>query len=207
MSNKIVLKENEQVLKLSEEEEKFIVRLLRDIVTSLKEKNFVIIKDLVEASLNKLPQRPLGEGHPKLSDVYFLYASALKELNDDNSKVLQYATLAFQFNRLNKNSLWLIREVNNDLSDKTRLFRFQVIGKLYRMHKNEEITDPFKTIYTIAADNEEEAFNFIKKYDRQEVTQEIEIFKTFILGKRPELPKGIYEAMKLIQWFDEKDIN
>ncbi len=206
MDNKIILKENEITLKLSHKQENLIIETLKLIVKNFKEKNYNTIIEIVKNSIPKLPSKAFGEGNIKISDIYFLYASSLKEINADKDEVIHYAKKSYEFNRLNKNALWLIRDVNNILSDKTQLLRLQILGKLYRYYKGELITDHFKTIYTVAADNKDEAIKYIKDIERPEVVQEIKVVKTFELGNRPELPQGVYETMKLIQWFDEEDL-
>jgi hypothetical protein len=73
------------------------------------------------------------------------------------------------------------------------------------MYKTEEIKDVFRTIYTVAAEDENKALDFIRKYDRPETTQALEILKTYDLGLRADLPQGIYETMKLMLWVDGEE--
>lgn len=205
MNNKIILNEDELTLKLSPEQDNLIIETLKQIIKNLKEKNFNEIIEIVNNSFHKLPLRALGEGNTKISDIYFLYATALKENNSDKKLIINYAKMSYQFNRLNRNALWLIREVQSIFSDKTQLLRLQVLGKLFRYYKTELITDTFKTIYTVAAENQDDAINYIKDIERPEIIQDIQVVKVFNLGNRPELPQGIYETIRLIQWFDEND--
>jgi hypothetical protein len=175
------------------------------MVKYLKEKNFSELLNIAEIPLKILPNEALGEGDKEMSEIYFLYSSALKEIGADIDLVKKYAIKSFHFNRINKNALWLIREIDNILSPETKLYRLQIIGTMYRMYKTEEIKDVFRTIYTVAAEDENKALDFIRKYDRPETTQALEILKTYDLGLRADLPQGIYETMKLMLWVDGEE--
>ncbi|ROL62187.1 hypothetical protein D9V86_01925 [Bacteroidetes/Chlorobi group bacterium ChocPot_Mid] len=197
-----IINENELKMNFSDEEIKFKKDALKNIIRHWKNKEFAQLIRVAQDASAKLPQNPYGSGDKELSEIYYLLASAMKELKYNNSAILDYALKAAHFNRLDKNTLWLIREVMSSFSDKTQLKRIQVKGKISYSINSEIITDHFKTIYTIAAENNEEAMTLIKEFEREEIAQHLEIVKVFDLGPRPELPKGIYETMKLMAWFE-----
>lgn len=199
---KIILTENELKMQLSDEEIKFKKECLKNIIRYWKNKEFSQLVWFAKDSITKLPANSYGIGDPDISQIYFLFASAMKELNYDKTEILPYAIKSGYFNRLDKNTLWLIRELKSEFSENTQLKRLQVKGKITYNIKSEEITDNFKTIYTIATETNEEALQYIREFERQEIAQNLEIVKVFDLGPRPELPKGIYETIKLMAWFD-----
>jgi|GEM_PF-5344738 len=199
---KIILKENELKMFFTEDDIIFKKECLKTIVRFWKNKQFSQLIDYAKDSVLKLPKNAYGDGDKEISEIYFLLASALKEKQFNSAIILPYAIKAGYFNRIDKNVLWLIREVKSLISDKTQLKRIQVKGKLTYIYHSEELTDIFKTIYTIACETTEEALIFIKEFERNVISQSMEIVKVFDLGPRPELPKGIYETMKLMAWFD-----
>lgn len=203
--NKIVLSEDSLAQKFTDEQKELKKTTFKNMVKLLKEKKFSEMLSIAESPLKILPNEALGEGDNEMSEIYFLFASAYKEIGADIDTIRKNAIKSFHFNRLNKNSLWLIRELDNILSPETKLFRLQIIGKIYRMYKTEEVKDVFRTIYTVAAEDENKALEYIKKYDRPETVQELEILKTYDLGLRADLPQGIYETMKMMQWVDGEE--
>ena len=200
---KIIISENELKMDFSEEEIKFKKDCLKSIIRYWKNKEFSQLIWFAKDSVSKLPESAYGNGDKEISQIYFLLATAMKEKNFDKSEIMPYAIKAGHFNRLDKNTLWLIREINSQFSENTLLKRLQIKGKITYFIKNEEITDHFKTIYTVASETNEEAMNFIKEFERIEIAQELQIVKSFDLGPRPELPKGIYETIKLMAWFEQ----
>ncbi len=199
---KIVLKESELKMQFSDDELKYKKECLKNIVRFWKNREFSQLCRYATDSAQKLPQRAYGEGDKEISEIYSLLASAMIEISGDKNEALKYALKSAHFNRSNKNILWLIRELKYHLSDNTQLKRIQIKGKLTYIYKSEELTDIFKTIYTVAAETNEEALEYIKEFEREEIGQSMEIVKVFELGPRPELPKGIYETMKLMTWFE-----
>lgn len=202
MQSKIVIEEGKLIQNFTEEQKELKQVTFKKLVQLLKEKNFSEMIALLQSPLKILPQEVLGEGDKEMSEIYFLYASALKETSTNSEVIKKYAVKSFHFNRMNKNALWLIRELDNIADTETKLFRLQIIGKMYRMFRDEEIKDIFRTIYTVAANNEVIALDYIKKSERAEIAQDLEIIKTFDLGLRADLPQGIYETMKLMLWVD-----
>ncbi|MFC2130367.1 hypothetical protein ACFLSQ_02920 [Bacteroidota bacterium] len=202
---KIVLAENEITMKFTEEESFLKKSALKNLIKLWQKKDYNNLINTANEALEKLPGKAFGEGDKEIAEIYFLLASAMRESNKDLKVAKKYALKAAEFNRLDKNILWLIRELSGKYSEKTILMRVQIFGKMYRMYNNEEVEDIFKTVYGIAAENEEEAFEFIKEFERREVTQNMKILKAVNHGAKPDLPKGIYETMKLLVWFEKED--
>ncbi|MFH1050952.1 MAG: hypothetical protein V1779_08520 [bacterium] len=199
---KIILKENELKMQFTDEELKFKKNCLKTIVRFWKNKEFSQLIRYAKDSSKNLPANAYGNGDKQIAEIYYLLASAMVETKYAKLEALEYALKSAHFNRLDKNILWLIREIKSSYSQKNQLKRIQIKGKLTYIYKSEELTDIFKTIYTVAAETNEEALEFIKEYEREEIGQSMEIVKVFELGPRPELPKGIFETMKLMTWFE-----
>ena len=199
---KIILKENELKMQFTEDELNFKKDCLKNIIRFWKNKQFLQLYRYAKDSLSKLPEKAYGGGDKEISDIYYLLASATMEIGYEKEEAVNFAIKAGHFDRTEKNVLWLIRDLKKIISDKTQLKRLQIKGKLTYIYHSEELTDTFKTIYTVAAETNEEAFNFIKEFERPEISQNMEIVKVYELGPRPELPKGIYETMKLMAWFE-----
>ncbi len=207
MTDKIVINEDQMLMKFSPEE----LKLKKDTIDKLrklwKEKDFNSIINTAKQAIENLPNKALGEGDSDMSEIYFLLASAIKELEPDNKDIKQYALLSANFNRLSKNSMWLIREANSQFSDKSKIMRLQVIGDFFFIHNKEEIKQAFKTIYSVVAESKEEAMDFIKEFEREEIKDSLRIDKSYEYDSKPDMPKGVYETMKLFTWIDKEEDN
>jgi hypothetical protein len=199
---KIVIPEDQMTLKLSKEQQKLKENSLKQLRVLWKKKNFNELIKSASEIITKLPDKSLGDGDKQIAEIYFLLASSLFEEKRSLNDVKKYAKKAAHFDRINKNIQWLIRELKNDYSENTSFYRIQAKGAIYRIYNNEEIRDVFKTVYGIAAENDKEAMKFIKEFERPEITQEMEIVKSVVYNKNHKLPKGIYETMKLVVWFE-----
>lgn len=204
--NKIVIDENQMVMKFSAEESILKNDTIEQLRKLWKEKKYNAIIDLAKKALAKLPTKALGEGDKVMSEICFLLASSLRELGQDSDDIKKYAFMSANFNRLSKNSMWLIREINNQFSDKSKIMRLQVVGDFFFISNNEEIKQTFKTIYSVVSESEKEALEFIKEFEREEIKNTLRIDKSYEYEFKPELPKGVYETMKLFTWVDKDDM-
>ncbi len=203
MSAKKVVPEGKLAMKFTNEQAELKKETVEKLAKLLKEKKFDEIINEAQSALNKLPTEPLGDGDKDISNIYFLLASAHWEKNEPPEIYKEYALKSAHFNRMNKGALWLIREANNEFSDNAVLLRLQVAGNYYYMDANEKVKQPFRTVYTAIADDSEDAMKYVKEFERDEIKDSLELIKATNRGKKPKEPKGVYEAAKLVGWYEK----
>lgn len=179
-----------------------VINLKRDTVKELrdlyKEKKLENLIDLASNAVQQLPKEPVGQGDRDISEIYLLLATAIWQTKKDKQAVAPLAKKAAHFERTSKGAMWLIRDLNNEYSEETRYFLLEAGGE-YVAPTTEGIRNlPFKTIYTVVAENEKEAFELAKDYDRPEITDKIELLGWKDQGPAKDLPKGVYSTMNLV---------
>ncbi len=171
---------------------------LKNIAELYQMKNFKEMAKLGAEAIDKLPKEPTGEGDRDISDIYLLMATALRELNNEDPLIRQYAYKSANFNRLNKGALWLIRDISREFSDKSAYYVIEVIGKYFAPTTGGPKLMPFKTMYSLVAENPEEGMDMIREFERREVKDQIELSSFEEKELVEELPKGIYSTMRLV---------
>ena len=200
---KYIVDQSKLIARYDEETLKKIMEVKSQLLQFLKAKDYKSIIEYGQAEIKNIPEEALGEGNTDISEIYSLTGTALLQTAGDKDRALELAMKAAEFDRTSKSAMWLIREIDNRMSDKSHYYRMQVIGTMYIFVKDEVIDQPFRTIYGVCAETPEEAMEFICRFERKEVNQNLEMLKYTDTGSRPELPKGVYETMRLIVQVDE----
>ena len=125
-AQKIILKENELKMQFTEDELQFKKDCLKNVIRFWKNKQFSQLTGYAKESVLKLPSKAYGDGDKDISEIYYLLASSIRELEWGQDESLAYALKSGQFERLNKNVLWLIRDIKSQFSEQTQLKRIQV---------------------------------------------------------------------------------
>lgn len=207
-NKKVIVEEKDLLARYSEEIINNIKKVRKQIVILWKDKKYAELLEFGLKEIEKLPNEPKGDGNKQISEIYFLIASSMLETGADKSQVKEMAIKSANFDRESKNALWLLREVNNQYSDNSVYFKIKVEGSFYLFVKDQVIEQPFKTVYGVNAESEDEALEFVKEFERKEVSDSLKILKANETSKKPELPKGVYETMRLIVKVEEnKDDN
>jgi hypothetical protein len=103
---------------------------------------------------------------------------------------------ALELHRLNENALWLLREVNGEISEQSRYFRVRVEGKWDGPCVEGIRGVPgFCTTYDVVAEHCDEALHFIKEIERAGIRESLAVTEYKALQKRPRDPKGVYRVM------------
>lgn len=171
-----------------------------------KDKLFLEVEAIGEAALEEIPSEPQGEGDKRISDIYLLTASAKAEIDAEQPEIKKYAVKAIQFNRQNKAAMWLIRKLNSKFSLNSKYMSVEVAGNFIAPIKKElPVETPFLTIYACVAENPEEAMEYIKEIEREEIVDSLELREHKIIKPEPELPKGVYETNPLYGFPPQED--
>lgn len=182
--------------------DKEIIELKRSSLEELKKywakREFQNIVDIGRDVLSRLPAEAKGEGDKDISEIYFLTASALREIDKSSDEIMQMAHKSVNFNRNHLGSMWLIRELNSSFSDNSKFFKISVSGEYYAPTRDGVELVPFMTFYGVVADNPDEAMEFIKEFERPEIKNNIQLKDFHEAETESKLPKGIYSTSNLI---------
>lgn len=200
---KVVIDGENLVANYSKELKKKITDTLKHMIGLIKNKDYSGIINYAKDEITHLPQEAVGDGYKDLAEIYSILATSYYETGDRSEKTLKLALKAASFNRQSKPAMWLIRELNNKYSPDSMYYRLKVDGQIVVDIKGEVITNKFRTIYSVLADSPEEAMVFVKAFERFEIKDTLKLAKASEIGKKPDLPKGVYETMKLISWDQE----
>lgn len=155
--------------------------------------------------ISELPSKPVGIGDKDISSVYLLHSTAVWELTKNKDEALKYALKSAAFDRKNKAAMWLIREINSHQSEKTTHYRIEVEGRYYAPVKKDIVEMPFLTLYGVVAESPEEAMDYIKQFERDEIKDTIKFREAKELEPKPDIPKGIYSTHDLVALPEEED--
>ena len=125
-----------------------------------------------------------------LPDIYAELGYANWYLNKDPKTALEYAWKAISLNKFVDTAQWLIREVDNLYSPKVKYYVLTIEGIGYDNDKS--CTRNFLVRYEVVADDENEALNFIHRFEPDEIRDSLKIYESKILKKTPEYAKGVY---------------
>jgi hypothetical protein len=172
--------------------------ILKVIFEFLKERRFDSIIKYIENILAEIPTTPIGKGDRDISDVLFFYASSLWEVYRNRNEVLKYACMSLQYNRENEKVLWLIRECKAVYSGKSKYYQIDVKGEYLHSSNGKSALIPFTTIYGVVAETPEQALQYIKEIERDEIKESLVILRHREISSKPELPQGVYSMKSLV---------
>ncbi len=182
----------------SEEVIVFKRNLVKELRKLWKNKEYEKVEQEGQAGIDKLPKEPVGEGDKDIAEIYLLTGSAVWELHKDDNRALELAKKAANFDRNSRGAMWLIREVKNQYSDNSKYYILEVTGEHFAPTKEGVKLLPFKTMYTAVADDPDEAMQFVREFEREEIVDSIELKGVKEAEKEGDLPKGIYSTIGLI---------
>lgn len=137
---------------------------------------------------------PTEEDNTDLSLIHYFYAFALWR-TDNIPKANDLIKQSLFFDRLNSQTYWLIREINNDYSDDNKYFRILITGDWLGKDENNK-SFGFYASYDIVAENQDKAIDLIKEYETAPILKDsIKIDEIKEIDFNPkENPSGIYKV-------------
>jgi len=160
--------------------------------------DFESLIDIGSLAIEELPQIPEGNGDKEISGIYMLLGSAIWAKDKDKEKTLLLAKKAVQFDRHCKGAMWLLRECMGKFSENSIYYRILVKGKLYVKAGDEYNVHTFHSAYGVVAQSPDEAMEFIRDFEREEICNNLELTSVEDIDAKPELPMGVYAVSELI---------
>lgn len=120
-------------------------------------------------------------------------AYALWKLNSDIDMAYNHLQTSLLYDKLNPRTAWIIREINNEFAADSKYYRVLIEGEWYPPEPNEDEYN-FFTSYDVVASTEEEALEYIKFFEPDELKDSIKIHETEVLEKNIKDNKGVYET-------------
>lgn len=112
---------------------------------------------------------------------------------------------AVSMNKENKRAAWLLREILDERSDDAKAWRIVVEGRWAQPYEDSDKDYGFFATYTVVADSPEDALEFIRPFEPEEVRFTLKVNSAVDLEPRPDSQKGVYEAMSAYQFFPLED--
>lgn len=110
--------------------------------------------------------------------------------NGDRALELAWQSLAHS--RGSQNALWLIRQVEGQVSQAAVYYRILVEGDWPEM--NEDGSERgFFIMYDVVADSVEEAMTYVRRCESDDIGPSLRANECEVLGPRPTDPKGVYQ--------------
>jgi tetratricopeptide (TPR) repeat protein len=129
----------------------------------------------------------------ELAVLYTSHAETLYQMKQ-NKKALEYLWYSVELDKKNKRTSSLIREIENRFSKNTKYYRIMIQGVWPEPFEGESIKPGFFTSYDVVADDNEQAFELIKRFEPDYVQGSLKIVESEVLEERPNEPIGIYSA-------------
>ena len=106
----------------------------------------------------------------------------------------------------NQRAAWLIREIADDKSPDSKIWRIVVEGRWGQPFEDNDKDYGFYANYMVVAESADEALDYIRYFEPEEVRFTLKINSAVDVEPQPDLPKGIYDADAAYQFFplDEK---
>ncbi|MFP4369858.1 MAG: hypothetical protein ACLFR2_09780 [Candidatus Kapaibacterium sp.] len=180
------------------EERKAKKELLVKLKKLWNEKDFKTILEICEKEYRAIPQKPKGKGDKDISAINLIYATALFEESDNNDLAKQTAIRAIHFDRENTPAMWLVRKINDRVSDSANYYQIEVEGRYMAPLKDGVREETFLTLYGVIADDPDDAMDYIKEIERPEIKDKIMLKKHRVLEAKPDNKKGVYATRGLM---------
>jgi len=108
---------------------------------------------------------------------------------------------AVEFDKANSRAAWLIREISDERSPDAKAWRIVVEGKWPQPFNDSEKDYGFFANYTVVADSADEALEYVRPFEPEEVRFTLKINSAVDLEPQPEAQKGVYEAVAAYYFF------
>ncbi|MDX2284038.1 MAG: hypothetical protein NW241_07735 [Bacteroidia bacterium] len=156
-----------------------------------------------EEALDQLPDPDYEDDLEALGSIYYYVASAAWQLDQDPDLVEDYLRNAIEFNRTNMDLPGLLREMNPQFSDQSRLYSLLVSGEL---EQPGEEPIGFLTTYAVVADSPDEALEFVKAFEIEHIDRDsLQVIEYEEAENEENDPKGLYLVGELGFFNDEPE--
>jgi tetratricopeptide (TPR) repeat protein len=108
---------------------------------------------------------------------------------------------AVSLDKSNQRAAWLIREISDEHSDIAKVWRVVVEGRWAEPFEDTDKDYGFLANYTVVADSAEEALEYIRPFEPEEVRFTLKINSAVDLESQPESLKGVYDAIAAYYFF------
>ncbi|MEO0470380.1 MAG: tetratricopeptide repeat protein [Bacteroidota bacterium] len=130
-----------------------------------------LLLEVVEEGLEETIPPENDQDAEVMSRICFYAAKACYKEEDEEATQF-YLKQAIQYHRSNESTLELIRDIRAEYSDSATLYGIMVQA-LYEPETEEgKESFPFMTTYAVLAENEEEAMNYIRDFEIDDVKRE-----------------------------------
>jgi tetratricopeptide (TPR) repeat protein len=191
---------------LANRQSKFGEALL--ILDKIDDKELLLQKS--EASIYSL------QGLKRIDDAMSLAKQILNEISDDEKDIELFGRVAATLGRLRLMNgkpkaevrkwavdaleiyaystmlLALIRDIDAKYSEKANYYRLLIHGIIPINSPRYSEAKGFYTTYDVVADNSDEALNFVREFEEEDVKGNLFIEEESLLEQRPHDPKGVY---------------
>ncbi|MBN2384655.1 hypothetical protein JXQ70_17410 [bacterium] len=133
----------------------------------------------------------------ELASLYTAHAETLW-LSNNNEKALEHLWYSIKLNKKHKRTGFLIREIENKFSKNAKYYRIMIEGIWSEPFEGETEKPGFFTSYDVVAENIEQAFELIKRFEPYYVQDSLKIKESEILEENSSDPIGIYSANSYI---------
>jgi len=133
-----------------------------------------------------------AEGERQLADIHAQLGFALLKDGEDREEALRCAWRAIRLYKAQETAMWLIREISSATSPTARWMSVLVNGRWHELVEDEEEPPGFISPYEVVADSPEEALDFIRPFEPEEVRGTLTVEECEVLEESPDLPKGVY---------------
>ena len=108
---------------------------------------------------------------------------------------------SISLDKANQRAAWLIREIADEKSESAKSWRIVVEGRWAQPFEDSDRDYGFHANYLVVAENPDEALDYIRIFEPEEVRFTLKIRSAVDLDPQPEAPKGVYEADPAYQFF------
>lgn len=125
-----------------------------------------------------------------LARILTALATAYWKGRNDKDAALHCLKKALVWDKSRQEALWLLRELNPENSPKAKYYRVLVEGVWPEPIEGETAAPGFFTSYDVVADSQEEALEYIRRVEPDEVRESLSINNAKTLEKDPMNPKA-----------------
>ena len=116
--------------------------------------------------------------------------------DESDEFVMHYLRQSIAYYRQNEEALWLLREIDSQFSDETKIFSLMVQGKFLADASSSENPAPFITSYVVVADSTDEALAYIREFEIDEIDKSsLVIQEVEEMPNEDDDPKGVHKVM------------
>jgi len=128
----------------------------------------------------------------QLAEIHAHLGVALLKDDGDREEALRCAWRAVRLCKEQETAMWLIREASSATSPTARYMMIIVRGRWHVPVEDEREPPGFFANYEVVADSQEEALDFIRPFEPEEVRETLVVEECDVLEKSPDIPKGVY---------------